>query len=364
MAKSRDLFDDSTMSFGEHLEVLRVHLWKGIIGLVVCVIVALFFGNHIIDVVSAPIDRQLAKFGKDVEVQRDVQHVDFWARMKGWVGWSEPPEKQPAKKESPSEPQRQVDPSRGEVLVSLEVRELARLLHEAYPDRFPAPPQNPPDDAENRTVPLILKSPSFKRFEEAAVSTRKPVTLNVQEAFLTYLKVAFVAGLVLASPWIFYQLWLFVAAGLYPHERRYVHIYLPTSIVLFVGGALFCFFAVFPFVLKFLLGFNEWLGLQPQIRLSEWVTFAIMLPLMFGVSFQLPLVMLFLERISIFEIRDYREKRRMAILVIAILSMFLTPADPMSMMLMMLPLIGLYEFGIWLCGFSPKRSPFEEAEAA
>jgi len=116
-------------------------------------------------------------------------------------------------------------------------------------------------------------------------------------------------------------------------------------------------------VLHFLLGFNEWLGVQPQIRLSEWISFAIMLPLMFGLAFQLPLVMLFLERISIFDAPTYREKRRMAVLVIAVLSMFLTPADPMSMLLMMFPLVILYEFGIMLCAYSPAKSPFE-AEAA
>ena len=180
---------------------------------------------------------------------------------------------------------------------------------------------------------------------------------------MTYLKVAFVAGLLLASPWVFYQAWLFVATGLYPHERKYIYVYLPLSTVLFVGGAVFCFYAVFPFVLHFLLGFNEWLGVQPQIRLSEWISFAIMLPLMFGLAFQLPLVMLFLERISIFDAPTYREKRRMAVLVIAVLSMFLTPADPMSMLLMMFPLVILYEFGIMLCSYSPAKSPFE-AEAA
>ena len=87
---------------------------------------------------------------------------------------------------------------------------------------------------------------------------------------------------------------------------------------------------------------------------------AMMLPLMFGVSFQLPLVMLFLERIGIFKAQDYREQWRMAVLVIAIVSMLLTPADPMSMLLMMFPLIFLYYLGIWLCDYTPvTHSPFE-----
>jgi sec-independent protein translocase protein TatC len=86
---------------------------------------------------------------------------------------------------------------------------------------------------------------------------------------------------------------------------------------------------------------------------------------MFGVSFQLPLAMLFLERISIFDAQDYRNKRRIAILVISILSMLLTPSpDPASMLLMMFPLLALYELGIYLCGSSPAKRPFGEPEAA
>lgn len=172
---------------------------------------------------------------------------------------------------------------------------------------------------------------------------------------MTYLKVSLVAGLVFSSPWIFYQMWLFVAAGLYPHERKYVYVYGVMSLVLFLTGALFCFYCVFPFVLHFLLNFNKTLEIQPQIRLSEWISFAVMLPVMFGISFQLPLVMLFLERISIFSAAVYREQRRMAILVIAILSALLTPADPTSMVMMMVPLVFLYELGIRLCGWLPRE---------
>ena len=178
---------------------------------------------------------------------------------------------------------------------------------------------------------------------------------------MTYLKVALVTGLVIASPAIFYEIWQFVAAGLYPHERKYVHIYLPLSLGLFFGGALFCFYLVMPYVLSFLLGYNAKLDLTPQIRLSEWISFAMLLPLMFGVSFQLPLVMLFLEKLQIFSVRVYREKRRMSILVIAIASMMLTPADPVSMLLMMFPMLILYELGIWMCSLNPaSASPFGE----
>jgi len=96
------------------------------------------------------------------------------------------------------------------------------------------------------------------------------------------------------------------------------------------------------------------MGINPTPRISEWMSFVLMLPLGFGISFQLPLVMLFLERIGIFTVEVYLSKWRIAILVIAIISMFLTPSDPGSMLLMGVPLVILYFVGIAMCRYMPK----------
>lgn len=315
--QSHDLFDESTMSFGDHLETLRVHLWKALIGLAICVVGALFIGDQIVAVVRAPIDSALKEYNLDKLPHPDDPILD--------------PDQKAADQKATIE----------ELIASLGSKK----------------EQTP----ETKALQKILTNYQY-RINNIEETMAEPVTLAVQEAFTTiFLKVSFIAGLVFASPWVIYQIWLFVAAGLYPHERKYVYIYLPMSIILFLGGALFCFYAVFPFVLNFLLSFNKLLGVNPQIRLSEWVSFAVTLPVMFGLSFQLPLIMLFLERISIFTVKDYHEKRRMAILIIAIISMLMTPADPMSMLLMMLPLILLYELGILMCKFFPNAnaSPFE-----
>lgn len=309
---SHDLFDESTMSFGDHLEALRIHLWKALIGLAICVVGALFIGHKIVAVVRAPIDAALQEYNLEPRPEEETEEQTQ---------------------------QKTID----ELIDSLN--------------------SQPEQTAETKALQKILLDYQY-RIDNLEEKMSEPVTLAVQEAFTTiYLKVSFVAGLVFASPWVIYQIWQFVAAGLYPHERKYVYIYLPISIFLFLGGALFCFYAVFPFVLNFLLGFNKLLGVNPQIRLSEWISFAITLPLMFGLSFQLPLIMLFLERISIFNVSDYHEKRRMAILIISIISMLMTPADPMSMVLMMMPLILLYELGIVMCKYFPSgnASPFEAA---
>jgi sec-independent protein translocase protein TatC len=141
-----------------------------------------------------------------------------------------------------------------------------------------------------------------------------------------------------------------------------VRIFLPFSIGLFLAGAALAFFVVFRFVLDFLLKFYDWLGIAPEARISDWLTFVLVLPLGFGVSFQLPLVMLFLERIGIFTVKTYLSNWRISVLVIFFIAMILTPSDPYSMLLMAVPLVALFFFGIMLCKWMPRRTtPFGEA---
>jgi sec-independent protein translocase protein TatC len=183
------------------------------------------------------------------------------------------------------------------------------------------------------------------------------VSLAPLETLTIFFMVALVSGLVLASPWVFYQGWAFIAAGLYRHERRYVQKYLPFSLGLFLTGVFVCFFFVLPITMTFLLQFNVYLGVAPTLRLSEWMGFATLLPLIFGLAFQTPLVMLFLERINIFTVEDFRAKRRMAILVITIAAAVLTPGqDPFSMLLLACPMILLYELGILLISQGKSKS--------
>lgn len=346
MAKSRDLFDNSVMSFGGHLDVLRVHVLRSVIGLVIAVALCLVFGQQIVAFIRQPIDAALVRANLLEQKVEDVnvEGFHFWTYLYEQFFGKSVNTNDPLKTELETLQQGKQAADRS---INLEVsaHDLMTQLHEATP-LVPAPG----DELKTKMIKLKVYSDTFMTLRKAAENSVRPVALNVQEAFMTYLKVSFVAGLVLSSPWIIFQLWLFVAAGLYPHERKYVHIYFPMSIFLFLVGGAFCYYAVFPIMLDFLLKYNVDLGINPQIRISEWITFAVMFPVMFGVSFQLPLVMKFATKINVIQAADFRKHRKIAILLIAIASMFLTPsADPASMILMMIPLIGLYEFGILLC---------------
>ncbi|QDU81778.1 Sec-independent protein translocase protein TatCy [Polystyrenella longa] len=367
MAKSRDLFEESSMSFGEHLEILRVHLIRGLIGLVLACCVTLFYGQELVQYITQPIKEALLDYNDygvekfdsgDEEPEIQVAPAEETATNESAdpvVADEQSVEPDSSAEEAPEQPEHE------DVLkVKVRVADLVPALHEVDPEQFPKASVQ-----SDKEIVLPLKSDLFKELytlrsqQKALVKIIKknsePVTREVHEAFLIYLKVSIVAGLVLSSPWLIYQLWLFVAAGLYPSERRYVYYYLPFSIGLFLTGVMFCFYLVLPFVLSFLLSFNKSMGVDPQIFLKEWISFAIMLPVMFGVSFQLPVVMLFMERLSICSVETYREKRRMAILVIAVVSMLMTPSDPQSMILMMVPLLFLYELGIVICQFNVNK---------
>ena len=198
-------------------------------------------------------------------------------------------------------------------------------------------------------VPLVI-------WEDTEV---KPQSLTATEPFMIWIKAGVVSGLILASPFVFVQLWSFVAAGLYGHERKYVYLYMPISMLLFFAGIGLAFFFVFEPVLDFLFTFNAQMGIEPIPRVNDWLSFVMFLPLGFGLAFQLPLLMLFFNRIGVFEIEAYLSKWRVAIMVIFFLSMLLTPADPISMILLAVPLTLLYFAGIAMCKWMPQgRNPY------
>lgn len=334
MARSRDLFDDTSMTFGEHLEVLRVHVFRAVLGIVIAVSITLFFGDRIFYWLRTPVENAMRASGME-EITIDIPKESFYSYLKSLF----------AAKET-SEPELIVeDPAAlraDQLRVVIQKSALLKALGQTQ-----SADANPDDLAE-----MIITAPEFAQLRKVVKDSNKLTTLRMEEGFMSYMKVCFFAGLLLASPWVFYQLWLFIAAGLYPHERKYVHVYLPMSIVLFILGALSGYFFAFPLMLDFLIGFNKWLGIGFTPRLSEYISMAMLMPLMFGISFQLPMVMVFLERIGVCTEESYKKNWRIAVLVISIASMVLTTTpDPWSMLLMMIPLLLLYVFGIYLCRF-------------
>ncbi|HJW68840.1 MAG TPA: twin-arginine translocase subunit TatC [Candidatus Binatia bacterium] len=170
---------------------------------------------------------------------------------------------------------------------------------------------------------------------------------GVTDAFFTKLKVAAVAGVFVASPIVFYQAWQFVAPGLYERERRVALPFSAAATFFFVSGAAFCYYLVFPVAFRFFLDEFTSVGISPQIRVSEYLTFTSRMLLAFGVTFELPVVTFFLARIGLVTHRMMIAGARYAIVVIFIVAAVLTPGpDVASQMLMATPLLVLYALSI------------------
>jgi len=182
---------------------------------------------------------------------------------------------------------------------------------------------------------------------------------NLPEMFFAYLKVAFIAGILAAAPLIFYELWMFIAPGLYQKEKKMVIPFVVSSTILFVGGALFGYFVVFPFGFKFFIGFsNETVKALPSVK--QYFSFSIKLLFAFGAVFELPVIIFFLSKMGIVTPQFLRQKRKYAILMTFALGAILTPPDVITQCMMAGPLIVLYEIGILVSKVAYKKK--EEGE--
>jgi sec-independent protein translocase protein TatC len=173
----------------------------------------------------------------------------------------------------------------------------------------------------------------------------KLIFTGLSEAFVTYLKVSFLAGLILAAPVVTYQFWMFVAPGLYKQERRLLLPIVFLSSVFFIGGSLFGYFVVFPFGFKFFLGFASE-NIRPLPAMREYLSFSAKLLLTFGLVFELPLVLTFMARLGLVTVDFLKTNRKYAVLIIFIVAAILTPPDVVSQILMAIPLMALYEVSI------------------
>ena len=186
-----------------------------------------------------------------------------------------------------------------------------------------------------------------------------------REGFITYLKVAGLAGVTLASPAIFYQIWAFIAPGLYPKEQKAIVPLVFASTVLFLAGASFGYFVIFDFAFPFFLEITE--ELDPNVKavlsINSYLGLVTKMLIAFGFSFQLPVICYFLARIGLVDHTDLIKGARFAVVGMFVVSALLTPPDVLSQVLMAGPLMILYGIGVAMAYFfSTKGQDDEEAD--
>jgi sec-independent protein translocase protein TatC len=169
---------------------------------------------------------------------------------------------------------------------------------------------------------------------------------TVTEAFFTKMKVSFVAAIVITSPVWLWQVWQFVAPGLYEHEKRYTRSFVFFGSFFFVGGAAFCYEIVIQQGLRFLLRRYEVIDVQPLLQIGDYLSLVSRLVLVSGVMFELPVLAFFLARVGLIDHRFLIRHSRYAVIALALLAAVLTPPDLVSQVLLMAPLLLLYGVSI------------------
>jgi len=371
-----DIFDSSRMSFGDHLDELRTRMIRAVYGLLVCLSIGFVLdaigtsignphvgvGKPMLDIITDPVESQV----RDFYYRRSLKEHEKKLENMAATEQDELARIREKLKRNDNSLDALTSDERQKLLGAPQEMPIS-IPVSAFADVFGPPRPGAPAEIHTKIQVYPAYLSSLSNTGDAILGSKKYLaTLSAQEGFVVYFKVSIICGLVLASPVILYQFWAFVGAGLYPHEKRYVGFMVWPSVLLFIGGVVLCQFVVLPGAVKALLKFNEWLGFDPDIRLNEWLGLALILPLVFGVSFQTPLVMIALNRLGMFTAADYIKRWRGACFIMAIFAAIITPTpDIVTMMYLFAPMFGLYLLGIAFCYYFPgSLSIPEEDEAA
>jgi sec-independent protein translocase protein TatC len=327
--KSRSV-EDCTMSLGDHLEELRARLILALLGLALGAIVSLIFGTWILKFIEIPYD---------VAVRGRLEKIQTPEIEKEAVGF--------ARVFFDTLAAQLADPNHAGTF-KLDANQL-QLLQDTSARAIHAWVQETHGGMNGKALPFEYQLKS----------------LAPAEAFLAYMKVSLISGLILTAPWVFYQIWAFVAAGLYENERRYVYRAIPFSAALFIIGALFFLFVIARITLIFFLSFGDVVGVASNWTVQRYISFISILMLVFGLAFQTPIAVYILVRTGLVAIETLCGIRKYMILALAFVSAVATPSpDPFSMLALLIPLYGLYELGILMGWLSQRKAQRKEQEAA
>ncbi|MGE0190984.1 MAG: twin-arginine translocase subunit TatC [Planctomycetota bacterium] len=180
----------------------------------------------------------------------------------------------------------------------------------------------------------------------AGASPTKLQAIAPGEGFLQILRLCFLVGLVAAGPFVIWQMWGFIAAGLYAHEKKAVRTFFPISLLLFALGMLAAYLLLIPFGLRFLIGFDSSMG-DVKYSVAAYLDICVKMVLAMGFLFELPLVMLFCQAVGLVERATWIKGWRLAVVFAFVVGMLLTDPSPITQIMMAVPVIGLYFLGIW-----------------
>jgi sec-independent protein translocase protein TatC len=207
-----------------------------------------------------------------------------------------------------------------------------------------------------KPIIMFLEYPYKQAMANLNITEEPLAAFSIGAGFDLYMKTALWCGVILGGPWIIYQLWAFVSAGLRPREKRVVQFAVPFFIGLFLTGAAFFNFLVAVPAIQFLIGFDRWLDVKPVITIQNQVGFMAEMMIVFGFAFQTPLIVLVLAKVGLVSMKTLHRYRRHAITVILAFSAIFAPADVGSMIALAVSMWLLYELGVVLAYFLAFRN--------
>ncbi len=319
-----DFFAETRMSFGEHIEELRKHLLRALKWFCLGMILGFVFGKPVLNQITRPVEAAVKRYYEQRRATAGVGIDDL----------AHPLNANPI-----------------ELLAEVPARDVVEAFKKLKPDA-----QLPEVTEGTPPLSVRVKIVNPGKLAHGIIPVQNQIdrshtlkALSATEVFIVWMMVCLIVGLVVSSPLVIYEVWAFVASGLYPHEKRYVYFLLPFSIGLFLVGVLICQFLIMPAALDALLAFNAWLEIDPDIRLREWLGFAIIMPVITGLCFETPLVMMFLGLIGVATAQDFLSKWRVAVFVMLVFAAVVSPSiDPVSLLILWLPMCGLYYLGVLL----------------
>jgi Tat protein translocase TatC len=372
--------DDRRMSLGEHLEELRKHVTKSMIWIALALTVCLCFQTQLMRWATWPFTSCMEELNQEVLTRRAkarsgqpafVNAAFSELRAKERLEGTERRLEQNAlilREQVAKNPEAFVE-AFAKRRTDLEKRQ--QDLEAAQDALAKDPDPTKVADLERQRLALASDTRAYvedmKRdiaplSEKGAASTEqlRPVALTFPETFMSYLKVAMVCAIFVASPLVARELWKFVSAGLFKHEKKYVTFFAPLTFIVFIIGCSFGYFVLIPAGLKFLASYGgDEIG--TEFRLSEYLSLLLNLTLMVGLIFELPLVMAFVSLIGFTDAALFRKFRRYWLLVAFILGAVIAPSpDPFNQSLCAVPLIILYEIGILLSAWIVKKREGEK----
>jgi sec-independent protein translocase protein TatC len=202
----------------------------------------------------------------------------------------------------------------------------------------------------------VIVKPYISAMEDANLDPRFLV-IQPSDQFMVYVKTSLVFGVIISAPWIFYHAWAFISSGLYKRERKFIHTVAPISAILFITGSLFFILIVAPMAMLFFVNFKIGIDFvqSGMWSLQSYINFILSLTLIFGLAFQMPIAIVFAEKMGLVSVKALTASRKFVILGLVIIAAIATPPDVISQIALAIPLYVLYESSILVCRLLRKR---------